>query len=193
MAINEYMQSVIAEVVTVLKKGGVIIYPTDTVWGIGCDATNEQAVRRIFDLKQRPESKSMILLVDSPDSLKPFISQLTDEYMSLLTTADMPQTVIIPQARELAPSVMPPEKTIAVRCPKHLFCQALLQEFGRPLVSTSVNLSGEKAAVKYTDINPILLSGVDYVVPMAFDIGATGKSSRIVALDAMGQMIILRD
>ncbi len=186
------MKSVIAKAVLVLKQGGVIIYPTDTVWGIGCDATNEQAVKRIFRLKQRPEAKSMILLIEKATSILPYVDGITPQHQTLLEQTTVPQTVILPCAHGLAPSVMPPEQTIAVRCSNHLFCKRLLQAFGRPLVSTSVNVSGEKPAALFNDINPMLIAGVDYVVPAVFENGSTGKPSRLVALDSVGKLVVLR-
>ncbi len=187
-----YLDTVVAKAVTVLKQGGIIIYPTDTVWGIGCDATNEQAVQRIFELKQRPESKSMIILVESVAHIKPYVWEITKHHQKLLEQSTVPQTVILPHAFGLAPAVMPLEKTIAVRCPKHVFCRALLRSFERPLVSTSVNISGEAPATTFSEINPKLMMDVDYVIPAVFESGATGKSSRIVTIDEAGKVIVLR-
>ncbi len=192
MVENQKLKVAVDKALAVLERGGVIIYPTDTVWGIGCDATNEQAVRRIFELKQRPESKSMILLVASAVQIEPYVDAITQQHQDLLQQSNVPQTVILPRAHGLASSVMSVEKTIAVRCPKQVFCQALLRVFGRPLVSTSVNLSGELPATVFREINPSLLAGVDYIVPAEFEAGATRKSSRIVAVNANEQVVVLR-
>ncbi len=189
---NRDIESVVTECVTVLKHGGIILYPTDTIWGIGCDATNETAVRRIFELKKRPDSKSMILLIDTPDMIKPYVNTLSEMSSRLLTDSSEPQTVIIPQAVNLAPSVMPPEKTIAVRCPNHLFCRRLLNVLGKPIVSTSANLSGMPAAITLSDIHPLLKKGVDYIVPAVFEENATGRPSRIVRVDEAGNVVRLR-
>ncbi len=183
---------IIKQTVTVLNKGGLILYPTDTVWGIGCDATNEIAVQRVFKLKQRSETKSMILLIESPQMIQPYISSLTPFAQQLLTENETPQTVILPHAHGLAPSVLPPEKTVAVRCPKHEFCLHLLHAFGKPLVSTSANISGQPAACTYSDIHPLIIQGVDFIVPALYEKGATKKPSRIVTINKDDTLTLLR-
>lgn len=184
--------SILDQTVAILNKGGLILYPTDTVWGIGCDATNEIAVQRIFKLKQRSETKSMILLIESPQMILPYVSSLTPLAKQLLMENNTPQTVILPNAHGLAPSVLPPEKTVAVRCPKHDFCLHLLKAFGKPLVSTSANISGQPAACTYSDIHPLIIQGVDFVVPAVYEKGATKKPSRIVAINKDNTLTVLR-
>lgn len=186
------LQQTVEKCVTLLKAGGVILYPTDTVWGVGCDAANERAVQRVFDLKQRAAAKSMILLIENPAAFQPYTHADMQRYTSLLTENTIPQTVIIPDVFGLASNVLPPEKTAAVRCPKHRFCQALLHAFQKPLVSTSANISGETPARALSDVSPQIYEGVDFVVPSIFDTHATGKASRIICINAAGGVDVLR-
>lgn len=186
-------QAVIEKAVGILNNGGVILYPTDTVWGIGCDPTNESAVQRVFDLKQRPTNKSMILLVDSPDRIQPYVRSLSPFAKRLLTESETPQTVILPEAFGFAPSVLPMQKTVAVRCPKHEFCLRLLRAFGKPLVSTSANLSGEPSARTYRELSERLMQGVDYVIPEQYEAGSTQKASRIILLNPDESLTVLRE
>lgn len=187
-----FQKSIIRETVAVLNQGGLILYPTDTVWGIGCDATNEKAVQRIFDLKQRPSTKSMILLIESPDKIQPYVSDLTSRMRCLLTENRIPQTVILPNASGLPHSLVASTQSIAVRCPKQTFCLQLLKAFGKPLVSTSANLSGQPTAALYTDISPLLLKGVDFIVPKRYEKGATKQPSRIIKIESDGSITVLR-
>lgn len=187
------MNDIIAQTVCVLETGGLVLYPTDTVWGIGCDATNETAVQRIFQLKKRADNKSMIILSASPDDIEPYVDNLSMVHRLLLIDNTIPQTVILPKARRLASSVIPSEQTIAVRCPKHAFCQQLLTVFQKPIVSTSANISGETPPTTLSQINPAILNGVDLIIPEQYDIGSTHQPSRIVKTDENGLLIILRD
>ncbi|MBQ9090304.1 MAG: threonylcarbamoyl-AMP synthase [Alphaproteobacteria bacterium] len=183
---------VILKAAHVLTKGGLILYPTDTVWGIGCDATNETAVQRIFRLKKRFNEKSMIILSASVKDIEPYVVTLSSLHRQLLSENTYPQTVILPNACRLAPSVIPLEKTIAVRCPQHDFCQRLLKIFQKPIVSTSANVSGEKTPTALSEITDTIRNGVDFIVPKRYDTNATKRASRIITIDENNQIIILR-
>jgi len=148
----------------VLKRGGLILYPTDTIWGIGCDATNETAVQKIFTLKRRPEKKSMIiLLADARDILK-YVSQPDPRIFNFLETVEKPTTVIYEGAVGLAESLIPDDGTIAIRLVHDAFCKQLIRRFRKPIVSTSANISGEPAPRYFDEISEVVISEVDYAV-----------------------------
>ncbi len=189
------MKEEVAKICEILRSGGVILYPTDTVWGIGCDATNPAAVQKVYDLKQRAETKAMIVLVSSVDALlrhttapAPVLGDLLDANQGSGT----PLTVIVPRGCGVAPNVLPEEGSLAMRVPEHLFCEALLRAFRRPLVSTSANLSGQNTPLSFSAISPAIKQGVDYVVPQKFESGATGKPSSIIMVDADNSVKIIR-
>ncbi|MEF9950831.1 MAG: L-threonylcarbamoyladenylate synthase, partial [Mucinivorans sp.] len=154
------------EILKVLRAGGVILYPTDTVWGLGCDATNAQAVAKIFAIKHRAEQKAMIVLLPSIDSIARYIDKVPDVAWDLLENSrgGKPLTLILPGGAGVAENLLPPEKTMAIRVPEHRFCNELLRKFNRPLVSTSANISGEPAAVHLEDVSIEIREAVDLVV-----------------------------
>ncbi len=179
--------------VTVLNQGGVLLYPTDTVWGLGCDATNAAAVQRIFEIKQRAMRKSFIVLADSIAQIERYCPLLTDNMRHALRYGDRPQTVILPAVTGLASSVGADDGSVAFRIPKHDFCQALIRRAGYPIVSTSANFSGESTPVTFDSINPKLVTAVDGVVPRLWEKGGTGQPSRILLFERGGKMTVLRD
>lgn len=187
------MQEVIEKAVAVLKRGGLILYPTDTVWGIGCDATNSAAVERIYKLKGSADKKSMLVLVDSIGNVSRYTANVPDVAWQLMEFAEKPLTLILPGGCGVAPELIPPEKTLGIRVPQHEFCQALLRKFRRPLVSTSANFSGEPSPKGFDDIGAGIIDGVDYVVPEEYEKGATGKPSSIVSLGPGGEINIIRE
>ncbi|HIS33402.1 MAG TPA: threonylcarbamoyl-AMP synthase, partial [Candidatus Avirikenella pullistercoris] len=132
----------VAETVEVLKKGGIILYPTDTVWGIGCDATNPEAVEKIYRLKQSENKKSMLILLDNIDKVSLYADDIPAVAWELFELSDKPLTLILPKAKRIADNLIPEEGTLGVRVVKHDFCEAVIRKLGRPLVSTSANISG---------------------------------------------------
>ena len=153
----------IRKAVEVLRKGGVILYPTDTVWGIGCDATNSEAVKRVYDIKQRDDSKALICLVDSDARLQRYIRKVPDVAWQLLDCCDKPTTVILDGAVNLAENLIAEDGSVGIRITQEPFSKELCFRFQKALVSTSANISGEPAAQNYPDIDPKIIEAVDYV------------------------------
>lgn len=187
------MQEEIIRAVEVLRKGGIIVYPTDTVWGIGCDATNADAVAKIYALKKSENKKGMIVLVDSIDNVVKYFSKVPQVAWELLEISDKPLTLILPGAMGVAPNLIPDEKTLAVRVPDHQFCRQLIKRLGRPLVSTSANISGDHTPVSFNEIDSHITDGVDYVVDAKYEVCATGKASSIIQLGEGGEIKIIRE
>ena len=154
----------IYQALEVLRKGGIILYPTDTVWGIGCDATNDEAVERIYRLKRSGEKKSMLVLLDNPDKVSLYIRKVPDIAWQLYEVADKPLTLILPGACAVAENLIPEEGTLGIRIPEHEFCKKLIRKLNRPLVSTSANISGQPAPRTYSEISQDIRQGVDLIV-----------------------------
>ena len=195
---------IIQEAVKVLRDGGVILYPTDTVWGIGCDATNEQAVARVFDIKRRSEAKSLVLLACDLDMVAKYIKEIPSIAIDLVEVNDAPMTIIYPGAQYLAPNAVAADGSVGIRIPladeaaqpgkltAGAFCRELVRRLRRPLVSTSANISGEPTPEDFSEISEEIKSAVDYVVPKPFGAGASGRSSQIIKLGLGGEVEILR-
>lgn len=175
------------------RKGGVILYPTDTVWGIGCDATNAKAVDRIYRIKNRVESKSMIILLSDFDQLKTYIDEVPAIAEDLIKYIDRPLTIIYNGAKNLAKNLIADDGTIAIRIVKHPFCRALIQSLGHPIVSTSANLSGAPSPEFYSHIQEVIKTKVDYIVNLDQNITAMHKASTIIKLDASGKYTVIRE
>lgn len=176
----------------VVVRGGVILYPTDTIWGLGCDARNREAVRRIFSIKQRPEAKSLIMLVDSIAMLEEYTQPLLPAIAEQLRGASRPTTVIYPEARGLAPEAIAAEGSVAIRIVRQPFCQALLARLKAPLVSTSANVSGE-AYQTPPHIPAVIQAAVDYIVPEELDTAHGAQASRIIKIDEKGVVSVIRE
>ncbi len=189
---------IIQEAVKVLREGGVILYPTDTVWGIGCDATNEKAVARVFEIKRRSEAKSLVLLACDLDMVAKYIKEIPSIAIDLVEVNDAPMTIIYPGAQYLAPNAVAADGSVGIRIPlaednpAGAFCRDLVFRLRKPLVSTSANISGEPTPASFAEISEEIKSAVDYVVPKAFGAGATGRSSQIIKLGLGGEVEILR-
>lgn len=153
----------IKNAVEVLRKGGVILYPTDTVWGIGCDATNAEAVAKVYEIKHREDSKALICLVDSEGRLQRYVRDVPEIAWQLMEMSEKPMTVILDNAINLAPNLIAEDGSIALRITKEAFSKELCYRFQKAIVSTSANISGEPTAQNYRDISPELLEAVDYV------------------------------
>ena len=187
------MQPEIDQAVRTLRSGGLILYPTDTVWGIGCDATNADAVARIYALKRSENKKSMLVLCASADMVVRYVNRAPAIAFEVMELADKPLTLILPGAAGLAPNLIPEEGTLGVRVPDHEFCRRMLQAFGRPVVSTSANLSGEPAAVSLSDTAREIVDCVDFVVDPRCEGKPTHKPSSIIAFAEDGAVRIIRE
>jgi L-threonylcarbamoyladenylate synthase len=158
------MEEEIERTLEVLKKGGIILYPTDTVWGIGCDATNPQAVERIYKLKQRDDNKAMICLVNSVKMLEQFVDEVPDPAYDVIEYSNKPTTIIYDNPVRVANNLVGSDETLAIRVVKEPFCEKLIYKLRKPLVSTSANISGQPTPNSFAQIAPEILKGVDYVV-----------------------------
>jgi L-threonylcarbamoyladenylate synthase len=175
----------------VLRKEGVILYPTDTIWGIGCDATNEQAVQKIFDIKKRPSSKSMIILVAEPHQVS-FYAEVPEVAKDLVEFSEKPLTIIYPKAKGIAKALVAEDGTIAIRVVKDEFCKRLIDTIRKPLVSTSANVSGEPAPENFDDISGSIKASVDYVVNLRQHETGKRTPSRIMKIGINGEIEIIR-
>lgn len=179
--------------IKVLEKGGVILYPTDTIWGIGCDATNKFAVEKIYHIKRREKNKSMIVLLDSIDQLNNYVNNIPSIAYEMIAKAERPITIIYPEAKNLAENIIASDGSIAIRIPDNKFCQQLIKIYGKPIISTSANFSGEPSAVNFINISVNLLSQMDYIVQLNQNIIIQTKPSRIVKLNSNGSFIVIRE
>ncbi|RIJ49790.1 threonylcarbamoyl-AMP synthase [Maribellus luteus] len=186
------MQEDIKKALEVLKSGGIILYPTDTIWGIGCDATNPEAVKRIYDLKKRADSKSMLVLMENPALLDRYVSEVPEVAWDLVEISTTPLTVIYPRAKNLAANLLAEDGSIGIRFTKEAFTSRLLQRFRRPLVSTSANVSGEKSPTFFDEISDEIKNAVDYIVEYRQDDRTPAQASSIIKLGPGGQIEIIR-
>lgn len=185
------MNNDITSALSILKSGGLILYPTDTVWGIGCDASNEKAVSKVFELKQREDSKALICLVADDRMLKKYIKKIPDAAFDIINISEEPITIIYDEPQNLASNLIASDNTIAIRIPNDDFCFQLLRRFNGAIVSTSANISGEPTPKSFKEISQDILKGVDYVVNLHRDKINT-KPSSIIKLSNDGQVKIIR-
>lgn len=178
--------------ISVLNQGGVILYPADTIWGLGCDARNKDAIHRIHEIKGRPESKSMIVLVASITQLYEVAAFVHPRIDTLLYYHERPLTVIYPAAKKVYGHLAAKDGTIAVRVVKSGFCHELLVRFGFPLISTSANLSGEPSPVRFGSISSVIINQVDFTVPAFTEKDISGKPSMIARYDENGELEFVR-
>ena len=178
--------------VDVLRGGGLILYPTDTVWGIGCDATNAEAVARIYALKRSENKHSMLVLCSSADMVVRYVDKAPGIAFEVMEMAASPLTLILPGATGVAANLIPEERTLGVRVPDHEFCRRLISKFGRPIVSTSANISGQETPKKLGEISQEIISGVDLVINPRWQGRPTGKPSSIIAFGEGGEVKIIR-
>ncbi|WP_347839638.1 L-threonylcarbamoyladenylate synthase [uncultured Draconibacterium sp.] len=186
------MHDDLKKAVEVLKDGGIILYPTDTIWGIGCDATNAEAVKRIYDIKKREDSKSMLVLMENPALLNRYVDDVPEVAWDLVEISTTPLTVIYPGAKNLAPNLIAADSSIGIRFTKEEFTTKLLQRFRRPIVSTSANISGEKSPAFFDEISDEIKKLVDYVVEYRQNDHTPSKPSSIIKLGPGGQIDIIR-
>ena len=178
--------------VKILKKGGVLLYPTDTIWGLGCDATNSKAVEKIYSIKKRPESKSLIILVDSMDRLSDFVEDVPSFVNDLISHAARPLTIIYPNAKKLAKNVIAKDNSIAIRVVREQFCIDLIKAFGKPIVSTSPNFAGHSTPFAFNQIEDGIINSVDYCVEHGRETIRDLKSSTVIKLTPTGEFEVIR-
>lgn len=192
----------------VLRNGGTILYPTDTVWGIGCDATNPAAVAKVYDIKHRSDSKALVLLACDMDMVCKYVKEIPDAAIQLVEVNDKPMTIIYPGAIRgkapengeepradkhfLAYNAVAEDGTVGIRIPDMKFCKDLIFKLGRPIVSTSANISGEPTPKKFTEVTEEIKGAVDHVVDQHLESGATGQSSQIIKVGLKGEIEIIR-
>lgn len=186
------MKEIINDTVNALQKGEVILYPTETIWGLGCDATNKDAVASIYSIKQRDMSKSMLILVDSIDMLKKYVKNIPEVAYHLIDAATRPLTIIYPEAINLPNNLMAGDGSIGIRITKNEFCKSIIAEFKKPIVSTSANITGQKFPLGYFDISNDVKISADYIVPLKLGEFSTSKSSDIIKVWKSGKFEIIR-
>lgn len=196
-------EEILGEALRVLREGGTILYPTDTVWGLGCDATNPAAVAKIFEIKHRPDSKSLVLLADGLDMVAKYVKEIPSIAVDLVEVNDAPMTIIYPGAIagkpgeagdrwHLAWNAVAEDGTVGIRIPMADWCKNVANKLGRPLVSTSANISGEPTPHRFSEIPQEIKDAVDFVVPPSVDTQSTGKASQILKLGLRGEIEIIR-
>lgn len=176
----------------VMRDGGVILYPTDTIWGIGCDATNPEAVRRVYDIKQRIDSKALLVLVDSPVKVDFYVSDVPEIAWDLLEVAEKPLTIIYSGARNLAPNLLAEDGSVGIRVTREAFSQRLCQQFRKAIVSTSANVSGQPSPASFADISEEIKAAVDYIVDFRREEKIAASPSSIIKLGQGGLIQIIR-
>ena len=193
-------EEILNEALRVVRAGGTILYPTDTVWGLGCDATNAEAVRRIYEIKQREDSKSLVLLACDMDMVARYVKEIPSIAVDLVEVNDAPMTIIYPGAIcsesgdkwHLAANVVAEDGSVGIRIPLMDWCKQLAFKLGRPVVSTSANISGEPTPRRFSDIPQEIKDAVDFVVPPSVDSQSTGKASQILKVGLRGEIEIIR-
>ena len=181
------------EAVRVLREGGIILYPTYTVWGLGCDATNAEAVDRIYRLKRSENKKSMLVLCASADMVARYVNRAPGIAFEVMEMATSPLTLILPGATGVAANLIPDEGTLGIRVPDHEFCRRMLRALQRPVVSTSANISGEATPAGLQEVSREIIDGVDFVVNPRFEGKPTRKASSIIAFGEGGEVKIIRE
>lgn len=190
---NETIREEIRKACEVLQKGGVILYPTDTVWGIGCDATNEEAVKRVYEIKRRADSKAMLVLVDSDVKVDFYVKDVPEVAWDLIQYATKPLTVIYDDARNLAPNLIGEDGSVGIRVTSEEFSKQLCYRFRKAIVSTSANISGEPSPASFSEIQDEVKQAVDYIVEYRQDEPAGAKPSSILKLGRGGLIKIIRE
>ena len=190
------MREEIQKALEVLRSGGVILYPTDTVWGVGCDATNPEAVAKVYAIKKREDSKSLVLLASNMDMICRYVKEVPEMAIQLVEVNDKPMTIIYPGAvvgnNGLAPSTVAEDGTVGMRIPMMDFCQQLTARLGRPLVSTSANISGQQTPKNFAEISEEIKAAVDHIVDPSLEKCATGQSSSIIKVGLDYSIEIIR-
>jgi L-threonylcarbamoyladenylate synthase len=186
------MQNTYHEAIQTLKSGGVLLYPSDTIWGLGCDVRNEQAIDKILALKNRPSTKGLIVLISKIEQLSEYVEQVPDLAWDLVEFAEDPLTIIYPKGKNVSPSLLGTDGSIAIRLVKDEFCKGLIYRYQRAIVSTSANLSGEPSPLNFAGIVPSIVSGVDGILKNPAGDGPAKKASKIVQLGLYGDYKLIR-
>lgn len=176
-----------------LQQGHTILYPTDTIWGIGCDAENAEAVRKVYDIKKRPTDQSFIILVSDANMLKHYVKAIPEGFFNFMGGQDRPTTYVFKEARNLPEELVRSDGSVGIRVVQDEFCQELIQKFGRAIVSTSANISGGETTASFSDIPPAIIEKVDYVVQWRQEDKIDAKPSRIVQWQPNGNVKVIRD
>lgn len=176
----------------VMAAGGIILYPTDTIWGIGCDATNEKAVQRIYELKRRADNKAMLVLMDSEAKLNMYVSDVPDIAWDLISVSDKPLTIVYSSAKNLATNLLAADGSVGIRITNEEFSKKLCERFRKPLVSTSANLSGDPSPANFSEISDVIKEGVDYIVSYRQDDMSKAVPSGIIKLGEGGLVQVIR-
>ena len=176
----------------VMAAGGIILYPTDTIWGIGCDATNEKAVQRVYELKRRTDNKAMLVLMDSEAKLDRYVSDVPDIAWDLISVSDKPLTIIYSSAKNLATNLLGADGSVGIRITNEEFSKKLCERFRKPLVSTSANVSGEPSPANFSEVSEVIKAGVDYIVRYRQDDMSKAAPSGIIKLGAGGLVQVIR-
>lgn len=190
--LNSAQPSDINQALDVLRDGGLILYPTDTIWGIGCDATNPDAVEKVFGLKGRDQGKSLIVLLDSENKLQGYVQEVPEIAYQLIEYTERPLTIVYSGGKNLAPNLLAADGSIGIRIVEHAFCSPLLRRFRKPIVSTSANLSGQPAPKNFTGIAPEIIDGVDYVASYGQEDPSHGVASVVMKLEPGGKFSFIR-
>lgn len=186
-------KELLEKVLKILHEGGIILYPTDTIWGLGCDATNEQAVKRLMEIKGRCNGKGFVILADIPERIPSYVDEVPDMAWELIDLADKPLTIVYDKGKNLAPSVYGQSGSVALRVTRSKFCQQLIGRFRKPIVSTSANFCGMSYPKGFNDIPAELITKVDFVVPQDFDTDSTGRPSPIISLGKGNLIKVIRE
>ena len=186
------LQDEVKKAIEVMRNGGVILYPTDTVWGIGCDATNEEAVKRVYEIKRRDDSKAMICLVDSDARLSRYVRKVADVVWDMIGLATQPLTIIYENANGLAPSLLAEDGSVGIRVTSEEFSKELCYRFQKPIVSTSANISGEPTPQTFAEISEEIKNAVDYVVKYNQKSKEKHQPSSVVKIKENGEFKIIR-
>ncbi|MBO4230676.1 MAG: threonylcarbamoyl-AMP synthase [Bacteroidales bacterium] len=205
---KDEIEKVLTEAVQTLRQGGVILYPTDTIWGLGCDATNPEAVKRIYEIKRRDDSKSLVLLACDLDQIARYVKEIPPMAIDLVEVNDKPMTLIYPGALtypapaegeapksdkyHLAYNAVAADGTVGIRIPLIDFCKRMAEKLGKPVVSTSANISGQASPKKFKDIPEEITSVVDYIVDPRIEATSTGEASQIIKIGLRGEVEIIR-
>jgi L-threonylcarbamoyladenylate synthase len=187
------MNNDLANAVNILKKGGLILYPTDTIWGIGCDATNEEAVARIYEIKQRKDEKSLLILLSDSAMIENYVAEVPEIAWKLIEITEKPLTIIYPGARNLARNLIADDGSIGIRIVKDEFCYQMIRKLGKPIVSTSANISGMPWPPNFKKVEKSIVKAVDYVVNYKQSEENRGNPSGIIKLGLRGEVKVIRE
>lgn len=190
---DSILQNDLTRSLETLREGGVILYPTDTIWGLGCDATNSRAIEKVFGLKKRSESKSLIILVSNEEMLREYVAEVPAIVHDLIEQYERPLTIIYPAARNLPRNLVASDGSIAIRLVRHPFCHPLIEQFGRPITSTSANTTGYPSPASFQSVAPELIKSADYAVMFGRNNPQAAVPSTIIRIKGNGEFAIIRN